>query len=331
MEIEKNVERNTMTPKQFLKRYSVLLLLVFFIIVAAIASKNFLSISNFLNIMQSYAAPGIIAIGMTLTILSSGTDLSVGSVAALSAMVAAMLLANGVPVFVCVLVGVIVGGVLGTISGLIITFYGLEPFIVSLATMVSARGLAMLATDGKVISGLKKLPGGEAFCFLGGGSVELLGLKIPFAGLTWIFLTIVVALVLKYTLFGRGLYAIGGNREAALLSGVRVKLYNTLAWTLSGMLSGYAGIVLTAWLTTGQPTVADGFELDAIAATVMGGTAMSGGKGGVFGTLAGVLLLAIITNLFNLLELQSYYQQIFKGVIIIGALLLNRVVSKQED
>ena len=314
-----------------LKKYSVLLLLVVFVIIASLVSKNFFTVSNFFNLLQSYAAPGVIAIGMTFTILSSGTDLSVGSVAALAGMVASMLLAQGVSPAVSVIAGVGVGALLGTITGLIITFFNLAPFIVSLATMVSARGLAMLTTDGKVISGLSKLAGGEAFCFLGGGYLELGDARIPFAGITWIAITLVAAYILRYTVFGRGLYAIGGNSEAAMLSGVRVKLYSTLAWTISGMTSAYAGIMLTAWLTVGQPTLANGFELDAIAAVVIGGTSMNGGKGGVFGTLAGVFILAIITNLFNLMGLPSYYQQIFKGVIIVGALLLNLVVSRRDD
>ncbi len=316
---------------EILKKYSVLILLVVFIIIASIVSKSFFTLSNFFNLLQSYAAPGIIAIGMTYTILSSGTDLSVGSVAALAGMTSALMLSLGAPVAVAVVVGVGVGALLGTVTGLIITFFNLAPFIVSLATMVSARGLALLTTDGKVISGLAKMVGGEEFCFLGGGSFPVGDLKLPFAGITWILVTIVAAYVLRYTVFGRGLYAIGGNREAAMLSGVRVKLFSTLAWTISGMTAAYAGIMLTAWLTVAQPTLAQGFELDAIAATVIGGTSMLGGRGGVFGTLAGVFILAIITNLFNLMGLPSYYQQIFKGVIIVGALLLNRVVARDDN
>lgn len=320
---------------QALKRFSVLILLIVFIIIAAIASESFFTLSNFLNIMQSYAAPGIIAIGMTFTILSSGTDLSVGSVAALAGMISAILLADGYPVWVSVIGGILAGGALGTLTGLIIVFFDIAPFIASLATMVSARGLAMLTTDGGVISGLIKLgengATGKAFCYLGGGYIQLGSVNVPFAGFTWILLTLIAAYVLKYTIFGRNLYAIGGNKEAAMLSGVPVKRYSTLAWTISGMTAAYAGIMLTAWLTVAQPTLNQGAELDAIAATVMGGTAMNGGKGSVFGTLAGVLILAIITNLFNLIGLPSYYQQIFKGIIIIGAMLLNRFVSQKEN
>lgn len=320
---------------QIIKRFSVLILLIVFIVIASLVSDSFFTVSNFLNLMQSYAAPGIIAIGMTFALLSSGTDLSVGSVAALAGMVSAMLLAAGYPVWICVAMGVLSGGLLGTLTGLIIVFFDIAPFIASLATMVSARGLSMLTTNGGVISGLIKLgengSAGKAFCYLGGGSIQIGSLEFPFAGFTWIILTLVAAYILRYTLYGRNLYAIGGNKEAAMLSGIPVKRFETIAWTISGMTAAYAGIMLTAWLTVAQPTLNEGAELDAIAATVMGGTSLNGGKGSVFGTFAGVMILAIITNLFNLIGLPSYYQQIFKGVIIIGAMLLNRFVSQKEN
>jgi ribose transport system permease protein len=244
------------------------------------------------------------------------------------------LLADGYPVWVSVLAGVLAGGILGTLTGLIIVFFDIAPFIASLATMVSARGLSMLTTDGGVISGLIKLgedgATGKAFCYLGGGYISIGSLNVPFAGITWILLTLIAAYVLKYTIFGRNLYAIGGNKEAAMLSGVPVKRYSTLAYNIGhdGRLCRYYA---TAWLTVAQPTLNQGSELAAIAATVMGGTSMNGGKGSVFGTLAGVLILAIITNLFNLVGLPSYYQQIFKGIIIIGAMLINRFVSQKEN
>lgn len=314
---------------ELFKKYSVFFILIFLIVIASIVSPHFFTLSNFLNLLQSNAAPGIIAIGMTFTILSSGTDLSVGSFAALGGMVSAMLLTSGFPVVFCVIGAILVGGALGTVNGLIITYFKLAPFIVSLATMVSVRGLAMLTTDGRVISGLMRLgPQGVAFCFLGGGAINIGDVRVPIAGITWILLTIIAAYVLRYTVFGRALYAIGGNREAAILSGMRVKLYSTLAWTVSGMTAAYAGLMLTAWLTVAQPTLAVGFELNAIAATVIGGTLMSGGKGGVLGTFAGVFILAIITNIFNLMGVPSFYQQIFKGIIIISALLLNQFVSR---
>lgn len=323
-------QSKSMSIKEILKKYNLLVLLLFFIVVATIASDNFFSVNNFMNILRAYAAPGIIAIGMTFVVLTGGIDLSVGSLAALAGMISGICLSNGTSVFVAVVAGVLCGAVLGTITGVLVTRFELPAFIASLAVMVAGRGLTLLTTNGGVISGLLKLGDdgviGKAFNYLGNG--ELLGL--PFAGVTWIVLTLVMAYVLKYTLFGRSLYAIGGNKESAFLSGIRINLYNTLVYTISGALAAYAGVMLTAWLTVAQPTLSEGAELDAIAATVLGGTSLAGGTGGVIGTFGGVVLLAIITNLFNLIGLESYYQQIFTGVIIVVALLLNKVVITRD-
>lgn len=323
-------QTKSMSIKEILKKYNLLVLLLFFIVVATIASDNFFSVSNFMNILRAYAAPGIIAIGMTFVVLTGGIDLSVGSISALAGMISGIMLTNGMPVMVTVVVAVICGAALGSITGVLVTKFDLPPFIVSLAMMVTSRGLTLLTTKGGVISGLIKVGEngsiGKAFNFLGNGDI----FGIPFAGITWIALTLLMAYVLKYTLFGRSLYAIGGNKESAFLSGIRINLYNTLVYTISGALAAYAGVMLTAWLTVAQPTLSEGAELDAIAATVLGGTSLSGGTGGVIGTFGGVILLAIITNLFNLIGLDSYYQKIFMGVIIVAALLLNKVVITRD-
>lgn len=316
--------------KGFFKKYNLLVLLLFFIIIASIASENFFSINNFMNILRAYAAPGLMAIGMTFVVLTGGIDLSVGSIAALAGMISGILLSQGMPIVLAVPAAVLSGAVLGTVTGIVVTKFDIPPFIASLSMMVAGRGLTLLTTDGGVISGLIKLGQngsvGKAFNFLGNG--DLIG--IPFAGITWIIVTLIMAYVLKYTLFGRSLYAIGGNKESAFLSGVRIDLYNTMVYSLSGALAAYAGVMYTSWLTVAQPTLGQGAELDAIAATVLGGTSLSGGTGGVIGTFGGVILLAIITNLFNLIGLKSYYQQIFMGVIIVVALLLNKVVIARD-
>lgn len=315
---------------EILKKYNLMVLLLFFIIVATIASGNFFSLNNFMNILRAYAAPGIIAIGMTFVVLTGGIDLSVGSLAALAGMISGICLFNGTSVFVAVAAGVASGAVLGTITGVLVTKFDLPAFIASLAVMVAGRGLTLLTTNGGVVSGLIKIGEngdiGRAFNFLGNGDI----FGIPFAGITWIVLTFLTAYLLKYTLFGRSLYAIGGNKESAYLSGIRISLYNTLVYTISGAFAAYSGVMLTAWLTVAQPTLGNGAELDAIAATVLGGTSLAGGTGGVIGTFGGVVLLAIITNLFNLIGLESYFQQIFMGVIIVVALMLNRVVITRD-
>jgi len=241
-----------------------------------------------------------------------------------------LMLTNYFPLYVAVLLAVASGALIGGITGFVISRFDLPPFIVSLAVMVSARGLTLLTSNGRVIPGLATIgPDGSvgaAFRFMGAGRV----LGFPIAGITWIVLVLIGIFVLRKTLFGRSLYAIGGNREASLLSGIKMKEYTNAAYVISGACAAYAGVILTAWLTVSQPTLSAGAELDAIAAIVLGGTSLSGGTGGVLGTFGGVLLLAIITNIFNLIGVPSFYQQIFKGIIIVAALLLNRVLIVRQ-
>lgn len=313
-----------MAVKDILKKYNLLVLLLVFVAISSLISKDFFKWENFMNLWQQCSITGIIAIGMTFTIIVGGIDLSVGSVAAFTGMLAALFIKKlGFNIELSILISVAAGCVLGFISGIVITRFRLPPFIVTMAMMVSARGLALLITEGKVISGLP-----ESFSFIGNGKLFL---GIPVSGVIWVLLTVIAVLILKYTLFGRGMYALGGNSEAAYLSGVRIKTYNTLCYVISGGLSAFAGVMLTSWLTVGQPTIAQGEELNAIAATVLGGTSLSGGTGGVVGTLAGVFLMQIITNIFNLMLLPSYFQQIFMGIIIVLALLLNMIVIQKED
>ena len=304
-----------------LKKYSLVLLLVVFVVVSSILSPNFLKSANLLNMLQQCTVTGVMAIGMTMVIIIGGIDLSVGGVAALAGMVASMLVAGGAPAIVGVIVGVAIGAICGLFTGTIISRFGLPDFIVSMGTLQIARGAALLVTRGQPVFGL---PAG--FAFIGGGRVA----KIPVAGILWIILTIVVFLIMKYTVFGRSLYAIGGNREAANLSGIKTKRNYMFTYVICGALAAFAGVLTASWLKTGQPTACDGYELDAIAASVIGGTAMTGGIGNVIGTFGGVFLLQIITNIFNLVGLSSFYQQIAKGIIIIGALLLNKLVTTRN-
>jgi ribose transport system permease protein len=314
--VEKTRERK-FNPGQFLAKYNLLILLIVFISIAATLSPKFLTVQNFLNLLQQSSVTGIIAVGMTFVIIVAGIDLSVGSVVALAGMVVAVLISSGWGIPTAIIAALGVGAVLGFINGYVSTKFNMPAFIATLAMMVSARGLALLVTDGKPVFGLP-----EPFSFLGAGFIG----RFPVSGLLWIVLTVLAALVLKYTPYGRNLYAVGGNPEAAHLSGVRVHRHLISVYVISGFLAALAGVVLASWLTVGQPTAAKGAELDAIAAVVLGGTSLFGGTGGVGGTFIGVLLMSIITNIFNLLGLASYYQQIFMGVIIVLALILNRFV-----
>ncbi|WP_126429882.1 ABC transporter permease [Brevibacillus marinus] len=307
---------------QFIKKYNLLIILLIFIGIGAMLSPKFLTVQNFLNLLQQSAVVGIISIGMTFVIIVAGIDLSVGSVLALAGMVFAVLVTTEMNLFLAILLSVLVGTVLGLINGVVSTKLKVPAFIATLAMMVAARGVALLMTDGKPITNLP-----SSIRILGGNVFE----RIPVSGLLWVALTLIAIFVLRYTTFGRKLYAIGGNPQSAHLSGIEVNRYITAAFTICGALSALAGVVLASWLTVGQPTAGRGIELDAIAAVVLGGTSLFGGIGGVGGTFIGVLLLSIITNIFNLLGLSSYFQQIFMGLIIVLALVLNRFVVAKKS
>ncbi|MGF6990221.1 ribose transport system permease protein [Lachnospiraceae bacterium PM6-15] len=315
-----------MTSRELLKKYNLILLLLIFIIISTVLSPNFLTIDNFLNLLQQASIPGIVAIGMTTVVLLGGIDLSVGSVLALSGMISSIVAMN-VPgiggVLLAFLAGFLISAIMGLLTGILISHFKLPDFIASLAMMEIGRGAALLTTSGNPVFGLS-----EAFHVIGGG---FLFDKLAYTAIIWIILTIIFALVFKYTVFGRSLFAIGGNHEAAMLSGIKTKVNYTLAYVLSAMLSGCAGVLTASWMSTGQPTAGNGYELDAIAASVIGGASLSGGKGSVIGTFGGVFLLQIITNIFNLVGLPSYYQRIAKGIIIILALLLNNFVSSTKQ
>lgn len=304
----------------FLQKYNLFFIFLAFVIIGSLVSDKFLTLQNIFNIMQQSAFIGLVSIGMTFVILVAGIDLSVGSILALSGMVVSILLTQGMHPIFAILITLIVGALLGSISGVISTKFKVPAFIATLAVMVSARGLALLSTDGKPVYNLP-----ESFQVLGG---NVLGL--PIVAIIWIGLTIIAYIVLKYTTFGRKLYAIGGNPESARLSGIPVEKYITVTFIISGITAALAGVLMASWLTVGQPTAGQALELDAIAAVVIGGTSLAGGKGGVGGTFIGVIIMSMIINIFNLLGLSSYYQSIFMGVIIVVALILNQYIANKE-
>ncbi|MCL2864646.1 MAG: ABC transporter permease [Lachnospiraceae bacterium] len=309
-----------------LKKYNLLILLLVFIVIASILSPNFLTVSNFFNLLQQASIPGIVALGMTLVIIIGGIDLSVGSVLAFSGMVASMIVLHFDGSYGGIIIGIIaallVSFVMGLMTGILTSYFKLPDFIASLAMMEIARGAALLTTNGNPVFGL-----GERFNFIGGGFI---GGRLAVSAIFWILLTVLVALILKYTVFGRSLYAIGGNKEAATLSGIKTRINYVATYIITALLAGFAGILTASWMSTGQPTAGTGAELDAIAASVIGGASLSGGIGSAFGTFGGVLLLQILTNIMNLVGLPSFYQRIAKGLIIIFALLLNKYVSKSK-
>ena len=281
-------------------------LLIFIII--AIISPNFLTSSNLISITRQVAINAILACGMTFVILTGGIDLSVGSASALNATVIALLLKNNFPVIPTLIFSLILGCIIGAINGFFVTKTKLPPIIVTLSMMEITRGTALLLTGGYPVSGYK-----ADINFIGSGNVPLYIVIFVFI-IAWIFLT--------YTSSGRYIYAIGGNKEAVKLSGIHANKYELMAYIICGLTTAIAGIILVARTGSGQPNAADGFELNAIASVVLGGTSINGGYGHIYGTLIGAFTLGLINNGLNLLNINPFTQQVVKGIIIIVAILI---------
>lgn len=252
---------------------------------------------------------------MTFIIISGGIDLSVGSVVAFSGMVLGYMLESGVPIPFAILVCLIVGSLCGMLSGFLITNFKVPPFIATLGMMSVARGLALMVKGGRSISGFS-----PKFLFLSDGTL----LGIPFPIFIMIIIYIFAFLISKYTYWGRYIYAIGGNERAAWLSGIPLKIYVTGVYGVCGLLAAIGSVILTARLNSAQPISGNFYELDAIAATVIGGASLSGGRGTIIGTLIGALILAVLKNGFSILNLSSYVQQVAIGSVIIIAVIIDK-------
>jgi ribose/xylose/arabinose/galactoside ABC-type transport system permease subunit len=298
-----------------LRQYGIFI--AFFIICLSIAfiSPQFLTVANWTIIITQVSINALLAFGVTFVIITGGIDLSLGSMVAVTGVVAAtMAHPEAYPVMVPIMVGLLAGVLFGAFNGFVITKTNIAPFIVTLGTMTILRGLALILSKGRPISNLS-----DGFNFIGGGTI--LGIPLPIIILVIVF--IICSVLLKNTLLGRYIYAVGGNQEAARASGINVNQVKMAVYTLCGLLAGLAGILLTSRVTTGQPNAGAGFELDAIAAAVIGGTSTTGGKGTIMGTLIGALLIGVINNGLDLLNVSSYYQQVVMGTIIIGAVVLD--------
>nr|WP_275955696.1 ABC transporter permease [Sodalis sp. dw_96] len=277
-------------------------------------SGSFLTFNNLTNVARQVSINAIIAVGMTCAILTGGIDLSVGSVMALSGTVAAGLMITGIPMPLALLAGLLIGALFGAINGACVAYARMPPIIVTLASMSVARGLALIYTGGYPVSGLP-----DPFAFFGRG--EVMGIQVPILIMAGIY--IIAYAMLNHMSFGRYVYAIGGNEEAARLSGIRISRYKLLVYVISGLTAALAGLVLTSRLMSGQPNAGEGFELDAIAAVVLGGTAITGGKGAIIGTLVGAMMLGILNNGLNLMGVSPYVQNVIKGGIILAAIYIS--------
>ena len=312
--------RRSENIREFLQRYGLIFSFLLLCLSLSILSDRFLTVDNFVNIFRQSTINGIIAVGMTLVILTAGIDLSVGSILALSSVMAASMLHSGMPIPVAILVGLGVGAFCGLINGLTITRASVPPFVATLGMMTIARGLSLVFTGGKPITGLP-----DAFRFIGTGSIGPIPTPIVLAAATFI----IGYVMLTRTSLGQFIYAIGNNPVAARYAGISVGLNITLVYVVSGLLSALAGMILIARLDSAQPTAGLSFEFDAIAAVVVGGTSFAGGQGGLGGTLIGVLIIAVLNNGLNLLNISSFYQPVVSGIVIALALLLHRAVGRE--
>ncbi len=303
------------------RQFGTLIGLIVLAIIFWILTPYFLTLTNLLNIAQQTSINAIIAVGMTFVIITAGIDLSVGSILAFSGVVLASVLNLGAPFPIAVIVGLAVGFLCGSVNGVLITRGKLPPFISTLGMMSVARGAALLYSQGRPISGFS-----ESFRFLANGEV----FSIPFSVIVMIFVYLLAHFVLTRTKLGRYTYAIGGNEEASVLSGVNVYRYKTLVYAICGMLSGLAAVILTARLNSAQPIAGIMYELDAIAATVIGGTSLMGGEGTIVGTLIGAFIMGVLRNGLNLLGVSSFIQQIVIGSVIIIAVLVDMALKKQR-
>lgn len=316
----------------YLIKFQSLIALVVLCIVLSLLSDKFLTVDNIWNVMQQISVNICISVGMTLVVLTSGIDLSVGSVLALSGAITAGLLKNGIEwpqqnlfigftVLGAIIAGLLAGGVIGCFNGWTVTRFKVPPFVATLAMLTMARGLTLLWTKGFPISVL-----GPNFDFIGTG--WFLGIPVP----VWISVVVVLAALLltKKMSLGRYIYAIGGNESAARLSGININRVKIIVYSLAGMLAAVGGLIVTARLDSAQPNAGISYELDAIAAVVIGGTSLSGGRGSIWGTVLGAVIIGVLNNGLVLLNVSPFWQEVVKGLVILLAVIIDKANSKSE-
>lgn len=306
--------------RKWIQTYMLIFIVIGLGIILSFISRNFLTTTNLLNVLRQISINGILAIGMTIVCLTGGIDLSVGSIVAFSGIIAAGFLRDKeYPIVLVLLIAILAGGLLGLYNGYFVAYRNAAPFVVTLSMMTIARGMTYVYSNGRPISNLP-----TNFLAIGKGSIA----GIPVPTIILILVLVLASIMLTKLKFGRYVYAVGGNENAAMVSGINVKWIKMMVYVLSGIACGIAAIILTARVSAGLPTAGESYELDAIAATVIGGTSLSGGRGRLWGTIVGAILLGIVNNGLDLLNVSSFYQQIVKGLIILGAILID---SKRNE
>lgn len=306
-----------MDLKAFMKKSGSLIGLVVLFAVISCLNSSFIDPSNLKNLLRQVSINALISFGMTFVILTGGIDLSVGSILALSSALMGSFIKSGMDPIVGIICACLIGAALGSINGLVITYGKVAPFIATLATMTIFRGLTLVYTNGNPISSLTE---DDAFLEFGQGYIG--GLPVP--ALMMLLMFAVLWFILHKTPLGRKTYAVGGNEKVSYIAGIKIDRVKIFAYTVTGFLCGLAGAILTSRLNSAQPTAGTGYELDAIAAVVLGGTSLSGGKGRIVGTIIGALIIGTLNNGLNILNVSSFYQQVVKGIVILLAVLMDR-------
>lgn len=308
----------------FSQNWGILLGLAILCVIFSIFGNNFLTQKNILNLLRTCATNCFLAIGVQMAIILAGIDLTGGALAALSGvMTVAAFQWWGFPVQLAVLMGILIGVVIGLLNGVIVAYTGIHPFVVTLAMQSFCRGTAYLVANGSPVTAY----GNDGFAKIGQGSLG----PVPLPVVYMIIFLILDYFFLNKTQTGRHIYAVGGNEVSARFSGINVKKIKILVWTISGALAGFCGVVLASRLASGQPSTGEGYETDAIAAAVLGGISFFGGTGSVGGLLIGVLIIGLISNGLNLMHVNSYWQFVLKGIIIIAAVYVDMVKQKKQN
>jgi ribose/xylose/arabinose/galactoside ABC-type transport system permease subunit len=303
--------------------WGVYAILVVLIVLVGIIGKGFFTIDNFFNILRQVSIVGIVAVGMTFVIISGGFDLSVGCTAALSGVVASWFVVNNrYPVIVAIIAGLAIGLIIGLINGSLISYGKIPPFIATLGMASLLRGLTCVISGGRTIINL-----GKSYTRIGGGF--FLGIPVPIY--LYIGTAIVGAVILNFTKTGRYIYAVGGSEKVANLAGLKVNLVKTLTYAISGLLAGFAGIILSSRVMAGVPLAGQGYELEAITAAVIGGTSLKGGIGGIGGTIGGMLIIGVMSNGFDLMLVPYFYKQIATGLIMLIAVVFDAIITNRRS
>lgn len=315
----KKLSFSSKSIKEILMRNKPLIVLLILCVIMSLMNDRFWTWGNIITVLRQTSINAVIAAGMTFAILIGGIDLSVGSVFAICGAIAATLIASGMDVILVILITLLLGLGIGLVNGLLISKGRLQPFIATLGTMTLLRGFTLVYTQGKPISARG---GADSLIFSKIGTGYILNIPIPIYIMILVF--IIAYYILRHLRMGRYIYSLGSNEEATMYSAIKIDNVKLFVYGASGLLAALAGIILTSRLGSAQPTAGAGYELDAIAAVVLGGTSMSGGIGTISGTVIGALIIGLLNNALNLLQVPSYYQDVAKGVVILIAVLLDR-------